>query len=293
MKLTYREDDTFNIVQLTDLHIGSLPRHEEDNKTYALIDQSFEKLDADLVIITGDLIWSEGVPNVELVFKELLQRLNKHTIPIAITYGNHDSEGKLTRSDLREMEELLDNFVEKKNTFIIDDRESYTIEIFDAAGENIKNTLYVIDSGAAAPLPIGKYDWIHPEQVNWFREITKQSKQVGQQQTDLMFMHIPLPEYWQASKNILSGECNETDDTISAPYINTGLFASAVMNGQIAGVFVGHDHDNNFVGEYMGMKLAYGQIGGYQCYGDFERGARLIQLTSEGMETRTIVQSQF
>ncbi|WP_087974925.1 metallophosphoesterase family protein [Oceanobacillus rekensis] len=293
MKLTYREDGTFTIVQLTDLHIGSIPHHEDDDKTFALIDKAFEKLDADLVVITGDLIWSDGVPNADKVFKELLQRINYHDIPVAITYGNHDSEDEFTRTDLRKMESVLDHFIEKKNTFIVDDRESYTIEIYDPFGETIKNVLYVIDSGADAPLPIGNYDWVHPEQVNWFREVSKKYKNIDARQSDLIFMHIPLPEYWQASQSISSGECNETNDTISAPYINTGLFASAVMDGQITGVFVGHDHDNNFVGEHVGIKLVYGQVSGYQCYGDFERGARLIQLTVEGMETKTIVESDF
>ena len=106
-------------------------------------------------------------------------------------------------------------------------------------------------------------------------------------------MHIPLPEYWQAANNILSGECNETNDMISAPYINTGLFASAYTNGQIQAVFCGHDHDNNFVGEHHGIKLVYGQVSGYQCYGDNERGARTIVLTANGMETETVVQREF
>ena len=273
MKLTYREDGTFTIVQLTDLHIGSLPHHEDDYKTFELIDKAFENLDADLVIITGDLIWSEGVPNADRVFLELLHRINKHDVPVAITYGNHDSEDEFTRSDLREMEKVLDHFVEKNHVFLVDDRESYTIEIFDQKGESIEHVLYVIDSGAAAPLPVGEYDWVHPEQVNWFRETSNQYNQLEGKKKDLLFMHIPLPEYWQASQNILSGECNETNDTISAPYINTGLFAAAVLNGQIDAIFVGHDHDNNFVGEHFGIKLVYGQVGGYQCYGDLERGA--------------------
>ena len=293
MKLTYREDGTFKIVQLTDLHIGSLPHHEDDFKTFALIDKAFENLDADLVMITGDLIWSDGVPNADKVFLELLHRINKHDIPVAITYGNHDSEEEFTRSEMRQMEKVLDHFVEKKNTFIVDDRESYTIEIYDAKGESIKNVLYVLDSGADAPLPIGTYDWIHPEQVNWFRKVSEQYKQDGSLKTNLIFQHIPLPEYWQAANHILSGECNETNDMISAPYINTGLFAAAAMNGQVAAVFAGHDHDNNFVGEHLGIQLVYGQVGGYQCYGDFERGARIIQLTPEGMETKTVVEEEF
>ena len=186
------------------MHIGSLPHHEDDFKTFALIDKAFENLDADLVMITGDLIWSDGVPNADKVFIELLERINKHGVPVAITYGNHDSEEEFTRSEMREMEKVLDHFVEKKNTFIVDDRESYTIEIYDTSGESIKNVLYVMDSGADAPLPVGTYEWIHPEQVNWFREVSEQYKQDEAPKKDLIFQHIPLPEYWQASEHILS-----------------------------------------------------------------------------------------
>ncbi|WP_036187196.1 metallophosphoesterase family protein [Ureibacillus manganicus] len=293
MKLKLREDGTFKIVQLTDLHIGSLPHHEDDYKTFDLIDKAFDNLDADLVMITGDLIWSEGVPNADKVFTELLERINKHEVPVAITYGNHDSEDEFVRSDMRKMESILEHLVEKKNSFIVEDRESYTVEIYDEKGEDIKHVLYVIDSGASAPLPVGIYEWVHPEQVNWFRKVSQNYKQPHGQKTDLIFMHIPLPEYWQASQNILSGECNETNDTISAPYINTGLFAAAYMNGQVEAVFCGHDHDNNFVGEHHGIKLVYGQVSGYQCYGDFERGARIIRLTANGMETKTVVERKF
>src|SRR6476620_11850165 len=122
MKLKMRKDGTFKIVQLTDLHIGSLPHHEDDYKTFDLIDKAFEKLDADLVMFTGDLIWSEGVPNADQVFIELLERINKHDVPVAITYGNHDSEDEFVRSDMRRMEENLKHFVEKKNAFLVDDR---------------------------------------------------------------------------------------------------------------------------------------------------------------------------
>lgn len=294
MKLKYRKDGTFKIVQLTDLHIGSKPHHEDDEKTFALIDKAFENLDADLVIMTGDLIWSDGVPNADIIFQELLERFNKHDIPVAITYGNHDAEDEFTRSEMRAIENnVLKNAVEKKHAFIIDDRESYALEIYDANGENIEHVLYVFDSGADAPLPIGEYDWIHPGQVNWFREISLHYKREMAAAKDLVFMHIPLPEYWQAAENILAGECNETNDTISAPYINTGLFAQLYINGQIAGVFCGHDHDNNFVGEHHGIKLIYGQVGGYQCYGDLERGARVITLSDQGMETETVVEAAF
>ena len=118
MKLKYREDGTFKIVQLTDLHIGSLPHHEDDYKTFDLIDKAFEKLDADLVMITGDLIWSDGVPNADQVFTELLEQINKHNVPVAITYGNHDAEDEFVRSDMRKMESILEIMLKRKTPLL-------------------------------------------------------------------------------------------------------------------------------------------------------------------------------
>ncbi|MBO3445471.1 metallophosphoesterase family protein [Clostridium sp. CCUG 7971] len=293
MKLKYRNDNTFRIIQMTDLHIGSLPHHEDDYKTFHLIDKAIERLDADLVVITGDLIWTEGVKNTDKIFTELMEIFNKHSIPVAIAYGNHDSEMSITRDDLRNMEKKIENLVEKQNVHIVDKRECYSVEIYDKNEENIENVLYIFDSGEASRYPIGIYDWILPEQVDWFREVSKKYKRdLGKR--DMVFMHIPLPEYWEASKNIISGQCNETNDMISAPYINTGLFSHLYINGQIDAVFCGHDHDNNFVGMHHGIKLCYGNITGYQCYGDLERGVRIIELNNNKeykMETKTIEDS--
>lgn len=293
MRLRYREDGTFRIVQLTDLHIGSKPYAEDDYKTFDLIDAAFTKLDADLIVLSGDLMWSDGVPDAMQVYKELLERFNQYDVPIAITYGNHDSEDEFVRTDMRRMEELLKHHAPKSNSMVVRDRESYTIEIFETEGRKVQNVLYVFDTGSDAPLPVGIYDWIQPEQVEWFNRVSPNYFRRDGGKTDLVFTHIPLPEYWEAAKNIVSGECNETNDMISAPYINTGLFASLYMNQQVGGVFCGHDHDNNFVGLHHGIQLVYGQVGGYQCYGDLERGARIIELNQEEMTTYTKIFSEF
>lgn len=55
MKLNYREDGTFKIIQFTDTHFGERPYNEEDEKTFAGIDKVIEQLDADLIVHTGDV----------------------------------------------------------------------------------------------------------------------------------------------------------------------------------------------------------------------------------------------
>ena len=48
---------------------------------------------------------------------------------VPITYGNHDSEDEFVRSDIRRIEQIIKQFVEKKNSFIVDDLDqSYTLK---------------------------------------------------------------------------------------------------------------------------------------------------------------------
>lgn len=44
------------------------------------------------------------------------------------------------------------------------------------------------------------------------------------------------------------------------------------------GVFVGHDHDNDFIGIDKGIALGYGRVTGADAYGELTRGARIIEL---------------
>ncbi len=122
--------------------------------------------------------------------------------------------------------------------------------------------------------------WIKHDQVAWFRETAARlrNQHAGQVLPALAFFHIPLPEFndvWdfyacQGAKG----------ETICCPLINTGLFAAMHEAGDVMGVFCGHDHLNDFIGELFDIRLAFGRATGYGGYGldGFARGARLVRL---------------
>lgn len=62
--------------------------------------------------------------------------------------------------------------------------------------------------------------------------------------------------------------------------INTGMFAAMLESGDVVGTFVGHDHDNDYIGTYMGIALAYGRYsGGNTVYNNLgNNGCRVITL---------------
>ncbi|MGP6140347.1 metallophosphoesterase family protein [Jeotgalibaca sp. A127] len=282
MELRLREDGTFRIVQFTDTHIGNRPYNAEDLETFSLVKDALAYFDADLIMHTGDVIWSEGVKDADLIFEELMGYFNTSDIPMALTFGNHDSEEIITRSDLRRLfEKNVSNRADKKDVFVHDDRESYTLQILAHDSDEVVQVVYVLDSGADAPVPIGIYDWNQPEQVEWFRKTSAKYRKGNGVKRNLVFQHIPVPEYWQAATNILAGFNNETNEAISAPHLNTGLFTNMLLDGETWGMFVGHDHENNFDGLHYGIHLVYGNVSGFNTYGEMERGVRVIELDAK------------
>ena len=64
--------------------------------------------------------------------------------------------------------------------------------------------------------------------------------------------------------------------------MNTGLYAAFKEMNNMKGVFCGHDHDNDFWGDYNGIALHYGRKTGFGGYGPKffqKRGARILEFS--------------
>lgn len=280
-------NNKFTFLQFTDIHIGQYPFVDEDILTLHKLETTLKSTTADLIVITGDLIWSEGVSTPEKGYRAIIDLLNKYDIPVAITYGNHDSEEGLTRTDLRNFEAEINNLVEKKEAFIdSDNKEAYTVELYNQG--KIAHVLYFFDSGANSLVDLESYDWVSLEQIDWYERTMQNYKQKGHEKGDLAFLHIPLPEFKQAGEHLLSGYYWEQNPRISSPKLNSGLFSRIQRNQHIQAIFCGHDHDNNFNGLFMGIHCIYGNVTGYNCYGDLPRGYREVKIIDAEITTRCV-----
>ena len=63
---------------------------------------------------------------------------------VAITYGDHDAEDELERRRSQQLEKVLKVRVEKKNSSIVEDRECYTIEIYDPTDSELGDMFYIM-----------------------------------------------------------------------------------------------------------------------------------------------------
>lgn len=308
--LQFGTDKPFKIMQVTDTHLGSYPFSENDQLTLNHLRQAIIHLQPDLIVFTGDLIYSlkeHHAQNPLLSFERFIDYANQLNIPYVITFGNHDAEpgSGISRQQLWQL--YLDKSShqpQRLEEVWIGNRLSFVLPIYSATCGEIKTVCFIMDSGDYSGTDASYYAWIEPEQIAWFRRVLKIYKKPDGDSQYLMFQHIPLPEYWQAALSIQSGEWQEDvginlpglsidiadfpfPHFVASPEINTGLFYEMVRSKAIWGMFVGHDHDNNFRGLFKGIHLAYGQSSGYNTYGILPKGVRMIELTENLHPPRT------
>jgi 3',5'-cyclic AMP phosphodiesterase CpdA len=284
-QVAFRDDGTLTIVQFTDLHWKNT--EEPDLKTRALMELVLQAEKPDLVVFTGDVIYTghtrahvEPCHNPVQSLCDAVSVVERSRTPWALVFGNHDSEKGVTREELMETVERHEYAVAERGPSGISGIGNYVLQVKDQAGDT-RAALYFLDSGAMNPLEqVEGYDYIRRDQVQWYeqqsRELTAGNQ--GVPLPSLAFFHIPLPEYrevWET--RVCFGSKFEP---VCCSHVNSGLFTAMLEMGDVAGTFVGHDHVNDYSGELYGIQLCYGRATGYNTYGreGFPRGARVIRL---------------
>jgi hypothetical protein len=288
-QLAFREDGTFTIVQIADLHYeGGVP---EDLRTIAVIESVLASERPDLVVFTGDAVKGNRCDNQLEQFLELAALPEKFGIPYAIALGNHDTEHDIcTRAEWMEGVSSRALCLAEAGPEDVTGVGNYVLQVYGSDEEKAKAALYFFDTGCSAPKHIIKsYAWLERDQVDWYiRQSSALTERNGEPLPALAFFHIPLPEYndvWDL--HTCFGVKNEN---VGCPRLNTGMFAAMKQMGDVMGTFVGHDHTNDYCGELYGIWLCYGRAGGYNTTGEdaeFPRGARVIRLREgeHGFET--------
>lgn len=284
--VTYTDDDPFylemagdelNILQLTDIHL-TYGIDSNDKKTLDGIKTLVQSQDWDLVVITGDMAMSISGP---VLFNKLVKVMESLETPWTFVFGNHETDYSNYTDYLKYTvgteylyfkvgPELVDGGVGNfRIIFTKDNTPFYTLYFLDSHTEREEYTEEE-----------GEYDYIQTSQVDWV------SLHQSEDTTDsVMYFHIPLRQMMNPVS--YTGTFNE--DKVYAQGVDTGLFDVLVSYGLTKGIFVGHDHLNNFEMTMDGIMMAYGQITGYNAYGDLERGGRVVHIDSSGVMTSYIL----
>ncbi|MDL2220743.1 hypothetical protein LJC55_03650 [Eubacteriales bacterium OttesenSCG-928-N14] len=243
-----------------------------------------------------------------------LQPIALRNIPFAITFGNHDNQAGISNAEQMPIYESYAQFVGGGEYAY--GPGTYSVPIYDDAGQTVVFVLYLIDSGGDAEA--GGYEPVSEDIIHWYRSERDRYAAVNGNQVvpALVFQHIPLPEYYAVLKRVkpwtrgavrtfrthknelyvLPPEGGQPNDffteSSSIPDINSGEFDAFSERGDVLGIYVGHDHGNSFVRKYRGIDLGYTQSSGFNEYGPGTlRGVRVIELDEENIrqyQTHTI-----
>ncbi len=270
-----------------------------------------------------------GTINNAIAHRMFIRLMERLEIPWTVNFGNHDSEaynyyGRATVSEMYADESL------KYCLFIPDGDLSgegnHVINVKNSAGL-ITESFYMIDTHAYTDKdPLGikwDYDYVKEDQIAWYASKIEAHKAANaavyatlteEQKTayadllepkSLMFMHIPLREVKAAydeliangkqdTENVkwLEGFDGETDEVVYCSRTDEQLFETVLEKGSTKGLFYGHDHLNNFVLDYKGVKLSYGYSIDYLAYSGideqgYQRGCTVITCAPNGDATIT------
>jgi hypothetical protein len=271
--LKFNSDGAFKVAQFTDLHINPASA-EGCRQTEATIRAIVGEEHPDIAILTGDIVTDD--PAID-GWKAVVDLFNDLKIPFTIEMGNHDAE-YLSKDEIFDFVMQSPYYVGDKGPAEIFGCGNCTLPVY-GADNSVAALIYCIDSNDYQPdKELGKYDWIHFDQIEWYRQQSRKytAANNGTPVPALAFFHIALPEFAELADD--ANRFGTQNEGIASPRINSGMFASFVEMGDVMGVFVGHDHDNDYIGTVRNIALGFGRETGADAYGDFVRGARIITL---------------
>ena len=273
--LHFGDDGKFSIMHVTDTHLD----YDNIEASVWLIGQACDKENPDLVVIGGDNVSNgDNADDTKYFIDKLMNVFEERNIPVAVTFGNHDSEsGAMTR------EELMAYY----NTFSVsrsvDDGEAltgcgtYYLPVMSSDGNEIKFNVWFFDSGDYDE--DGYYSYVREDQIEWYKEKSAELKNLNGGETvySLAFPHIIVAEVYDALKKvdrsgmfIFEHVRNEGDYYMFDPENvnygtlnehpcpgkqNAGQFDAMVETGDVLAIFSGHDHTNAFGVRYKGIDI--------------------------------------
>jgi predicted phosphodiesterase len=273
--LKFNQNKKFRIIQFTDFHFKD--NSYRSDSALVMVKKMILAEKPDLVVFTGDVVTTA---NAKRAWQTVSSAVSALKVPWAVVLGNHDIESELTGKQIMETIVGKPYNLTQNGPKNIAGNGNYVLKIQSSGSSKTAALLYFLDShsGFKPKTNKGEYEWIDFTQINWYRQQSTQftKSNGGKPFPALAFFHIPLPEYKEVvGKPTTIGSQIEQ---ICSPDLNSGMYTALVECKDVMGTFVGHDHNNNFIGCLRNICLAYGNASGRQSYGSIGRGARIIEL---------------
>lgn len=278
--------------------------------TLRFIDSALTKEKPDFIVMTGDQLdvvgmWGKGekiAANVRKAITGLFSVFEKHAIPYALTFGNHDGEtGMPVEEQAKIYAELRSCISFKELNDGRPDEGTFNVPIFSSDGESVAMNFFFMDCHNIKSR--AGYEGPNQAQLDWYEETSDKLGRVP----SAVFQHVPPTEIYELFEEVPKG----TKKSLPAYGIRTGKFfklkdgikhfysfgeTPSVLNannkefelmrerGDVFGIFFGHDHYNGFIGNVRGIDLGYCPGAGYNTYGLKNRAVRIFEFNENDIK---------
>ncbi|XP_050230553.1 probable inactive purple acid phosphatase 16 [Mercurialis annua] len=322
---------TFKIALFADLHFGEDGwtdwGPQQDINSIKVMSTVLDHESPDFVVYLGDVVTANNIPiaNASLYWDEATSPTRARGIPWASVFGNHDdarfdwpvewfsspgippvhchaatnsshSESCSFRGTNRI--ELMKNEIKHNNlSFSRKGPEdlwpsvsNYAIQVASSSDPKEKvMIMYFLDSGG------GSYpEVISNAQAEWFRlksrEINPDSRV-----PEIVFWHIPSKAYqkvapWFFIYKPCVGSINL--ERVAAQEEEFGIMDILVKRPSVKAVFVGHNHGLDWCCPYSKLWLCFARHTGYGGYGNWDRGARIVEMTEQPFSIKSWIRME-
>ncbi|XP_021830021.1 probable inactive purple acid phosphatase 16 isoform X1 [Prunus avium] len=322
----------FKIALFADLHFGEAESTDwgplQDVNSTRVMCSVLDDENPDFVIYLGDVITANNIAirNASLYWDQAVSPTRAKGIPWASVFGNHDDAAfewpiewfsapgipkihcPVANSSCSGVEdcsfkgtqrlELMKNEIELNalsySQFgpkeLWPSVSNYALQVFSS--ENPKSPvafLYFLDSGG------GSYpEVISSTQAEWFRkkalEINPDSRV-----PEIIFWHIPSRAYKKVAPLFgihkpCVGSINK--EKVATQEAETGIMKLLVERVSAKAVFVGHNHGLDWCCPYEKLWLCFARHTGYGGYGNWDRGARIVEITQQPFSIKSWIRME-
>ncbi|KAA8518095.1 hypothetical protein F0562_015569 [Nyssa sinensis] len=324
--------ESFKIALFADLHFGENawtdwgPR--QDVNSLKVMSTVLDKEDPDFVIYLGDVITANNMPiaNASLYWDQAISPTRAKGIPWASVFGNHDdaafewpmewfSAGGIPQ--LRCPAENSSYSGEQECSFrgtqrlvlmkneIEHNRLSYSKSGPNDLWPSISNYVLQLSSSDDPESPVvfmyfldsggGSYpEVISNAQAEWF-QCKSQEINPDSRVPEIIFWHIPSKAYKRVAPTFLMfsscvGSINK--ESVAPQEAEMGIMKLLEGRPSVKAVFVGHNHGLDWCCPYKKLWLCFARHTGYGGYGDWSRGARILEITQQPFSLKSWIRME-
>ena len=310
--LQFNEDGNFRIMQVADLQDDMLL----NGAVKEFLKEALVREQPDLVVLTGDNIsggscrtdmfksWDRR--NCETAIGQFMDIFEDYGVPVAMVFGNHDDENKLSKEELFDIYEEYDCFIGTDEGEALYGCGTYNLPIYSSKDSTkMAYNLWMFDSNTYDE-ELGGYDYVHDDQVEWYVNKSNELKTAngGEVVPSMAFQHIIVKEIFElieSGDNIEGALLNKDgkdyvfkEGVLKAGYLKeypcpgtrpSKQVPAMMQQGDVVAMFFGHDHNNSFEVDYHGMDLVATPGFTFHSYGNEDRGVRIININENDTST--------